>query len=149
MARNLTRFSPFNDIARFSPFSGLEDFMRDFATVPSWSGKESPQLIRMDVSEDETAYRVEAEIPGCRKEDIKISVEGNTVSISAETKSEKEEKQEGNVVRSERYFGQMYRSFSLPVNIDDEKVQASYQDGVLKLTLPKKTTAGTRQIQVQ
>jgi HSP20 family protein len=106
-------------------------------------------MIRLDVSETDQAYTVKAEIPGCRKEDIDISLDGNVVTIHAETKGEKEEKQEGKIVRSERYRGEQYRSFTLPQEVDDQKAQAKYQDGILELTLPKKSGASRKQISIQ
>ncbi|HJV53175.1 MAG TPA: Hsp20/alpha crystallin family protein, partial [Noviherbaspirillum sp.] len=87
--------------------------------------------------------------PGVKKEDIKISIEGSTVSIRAETREEKQEKMEGNMMRSERYFGEQYRSFSLPQEVDEGKAEAKYQDGVLSLTLPKKAGATSKQITIQ
>lgn len=149
MAGNLTRFDPFGDIMRFDPYRNLDDFFKEFSMMPSLRGMEPEPRIRMDVSETDQAYQVKAEIPGAKKEDIKISVEGNKVSISAEVKQEKEEKDNGNIVRSERYYGQQYRSFALPQDVDDAKVEAKYQDGVLSLTLPKKAGKGSKQITIQ
>jgi HSP20 family protein len=91
----------------------------------------------MDVKEDDNAYLVHAEIPGVKKEDIKVDVDGNMVSISAEVKQEKEEKKGERVIRSERYHGSVARSFRLAHDVDDSKAQAKYTDGVLELTLPK------------
>jgi HSP20 family protein len=98
--------------------------------------------IKMDVKENDSAYLVHAEIPGVKKEDIKVDVEGNMVSISAEVKQEKEVKEGERVIRSERYYGNVSRSFSLGQDVDQGAAQAKYADGVLELTLPKK--AGTR-----
>jgi len=148
MAGNLTRFNPFNDVARFDPMRSIEEMMQEFGVTP-WRGKESAPMIKMDVSETEKDYTVKAEIPGCKKEDIKVSIDGNLVSISAETKSEQEEKKNGSVVRSERYYGQQYRSFTLPQEVDDAKAEARYNDGVLELRLPKRPGTGGKQINVQ
>jgi HSP20 family protein len=149
MAGNLTRFDPLGDMMRFDPYRNIEDFFKEFSMLPSLRGYEAEHRRRMDMSETDQAYQVKADIPGVKKEDIKISVEGNKVSISAEVKEEKEEKQAGNVVRSERYFGQQYRSFLLPQEVDDAKVEAKYQDGVLSLTLPKKPGSTGKQITIQ
>lgn len=86
---------------------------------------------------------VRADIPGVKKEDIKVNVDGNVVSISAEVKQEKEEKEGERVIRSERYRGEVSRSFSLGQDVDEGAAQAKYADGVLELTLPKKS--GPRQ----
>lgn len=149
MAGNLTRFDPFNELARFDPFRNMDDLFREFSIMPSLRGFEAEPRIRLDVEEADNAYMVKADLPGVKKEDIKIAVEGNRVSISAECKREKEEKGNGNVVRSERYFGQQHRSFTLPQEVDDSKAEASYSDGVLTLNLPKKAGTGSKQIQVQ
>ena len=147
MANNLTRFDPFGDIARFEPFRNMEDFFKDFGVMPSWRGGEPESRIRMDMSETDQAYTVKAEIPGVKKEDIKVSINGNQVSISAESRKE-EEKKTGNMVRSERYYGQQYRSFTLPQEVDDGQAEAKYHDGILELTLPKKPGTGGKQIAI-
>lgn len=134
---NITRSDPFRGVARFEPFRELEGF-------PAWSRvrrlfddlPDEPATIRIDVTEDEKCYVVKAEIPGVKKEDISVEVEGNQVSIAAEVRRETEQKK-GEVVHSERYFGRQFRSFSLGRDIDRKKVQAKYAEGVLELTLPK------------
>ena len=110
-----------------------------------------PQLkMRIDVTESEKAYSVKADIPGVKKEDINVRVEGNTVSIEAESRSGQESRGEGNkVLRSERHYGAISRSFSLAQDIDASKVQARYADGVLMLDLPKAGPADTRRIAIQ
>ncbi|HUW36866.1 MAG TPA: Hsp20 family protein [Rhodocyclaceae bacterium] len=110
---------------------------------PVLRGVEAEPQIKIEVSEEDKAYLVKAEIPGVKKEDIHVSVEGNQISISAEVKKEKEEKEGKRVIRSERYYGKVYRSFSLGQEVDQGGAQAKYADGVLELTLPKKpgTTA--------
>jgi HSP20 family protein len=149
MAGNMTRFEPFRELMRADPFRSVDDFFKDFALSPSLRGMDVEPRIKMDVSETDQQYLIKAEIPGAKKEDIRVSVDGNQVSISAEIRQEKESKQEGNVVRSERYYGQQSRSFSLPHDVDDAQAQASYQDGILSLTLPKKTGGATKQISIQ
>ena len=151
MASNLTRFDPVREIARFDPFRNMEDFFRDFSLMPALRGMETGQVIRMDIAETETAYTIRAEVPGVKKEAIKVAIDGNQVTISAETKEEKEEKEEKNMnmLRSERYYGQQYRSFTLPQEVDDSKSQARYHDGILELTLPKRPGTGGKQITIQ
>jgi HSP20 family protein len=149
MASNLMRFDPFVDVARLDPFrSGIEDFFRDFSMFPTMRGMESGSRIRMDVSETEQEYTVKADIPGVQKEDIKVAIDGNQVSVSAEIKDEKETNTSG-VIRSERYYGQQSRSFTLPQEVDDTKAQAKYENGVLYLTLPKKAGTGGKQLTIQ
>lgn len=147
MANNIKRFDPFGEIARFEPFRNFEDFFREFRMMPGMRGVESEPRIRMDMSETDQAYTVKAEIPGVNKDDIKVSIEGNQVSISAEVRKE-EEKKAGNMMHSERYYGQQYRSFTLPQDVDDSKANARYHDGILELTLPKKPGGGGKKLTV-
>lgn len=108
-----------------------------------------PTEIKLDVAEQDNAYTVKAEIPGVKKEDISVQIDGNVVSISAESKREKEEKEKGKVIRSERYYGAMYRSFALGHDIEEAKAEARYADRVLELTLPKKATAAAKKLTVR
>lgn len=128
----------------------FETALRRFFSPTVFEG-DAPQLkMRIDVSESPEAYTVKADIPGVKKEDINVRVEGNIVQIDAETKSEKETKGNGDkVLRSERYYGTISRSFSLAQDIDASKVEAKYADGVLSLQLPKKAQADARKIAVQ
>jgi HSP20 family protein len=146
MANNLMNFDPFRDLARMDPFRGFDDFFKGMQ--PALRGMNAEPDIRMDVTESDRAYTVKAEIPGAKKEDIKIDIEGNRVSISAETKRESEEKQGESVVRSERYYGRQSRMFTLAHDIDDAEVAAKYQDGVLELTLPKKARKGGKKVTI-
>lgn len=148
MASYLTRFEPFSDLARFEPFGRLDDMFRDLQLKNAWRDLEQAGQIKVDVTENEQAYTVKAEIPGARKEDIKVDIEHNQVSIAAETRRESEQKKGDTVVRSERYYGQQYRSFTLANDIDDEKAIANYQDGVLVLTLPKRGGSTSRKVKI-
>ncbi len=148
MATNLTRFNPFSNIARFEPFTGFEDMVREFGLAPALQAFEGSQEMKMDVSETEQAYTVKANVPGMKKEDIKIDIDGNQVSISAQTTQVKEQKEGETVVRSERFSGRLYRSFSLGHDIDASNATAKYQDGVVELTLPKKTRNGSKQLTI-
>ena len=104
--------------------------------------------IRMDVSENENAYIVHAEMPGVRKENIKIEIDGNEVSISAETKNENDVKDGERVLRSERYYGKVSRSFTLTQEVDEAAASAKYDNGVLELALPKKAVAKAKLVAV-
>lgn len=148
MASNLTRYDPIRDIMRLDPFRSIEDFMRDFPVRTALRGVEGERQIRVDVSETDQAYEVKADMPGLKKEDIQVAVDGNRISISATVQEEKQQTS-GGVVYSERYSGSQYRSFSLPQEVDDTKTEAKYQDGVLHLTLPKKPGTAHKQITVQ
>lgn len=107
----------------------------------------APQ-IRLDVDESDGNYTVKAEIPGVKKDDIDVRIDGNQVTISAEVKQEKDEKSAGRVLRSERQYGFASRSFTLADMVDDSKVDASYKDGVLQLTLPKRAPATQKRISI-
>ena len=143
---NITRFNPFRELESFDPFS--DDFFKGFALRPVFRQLESEPQMRLDVTEDEKAYTVKAEIPGVNKEDIKVSIEGSQVSISAEVKKETEEKEGNKVIRSERYYGSVSRSFSLAQDVDDGSASAKYENGVLVLNLPKKPGTAARKLTI-
>lgn len=112
----------------------------------------NPQAIqmRLDVSEKKDAYVVKADLPGVKKDDINVRIDGNIVQIDAEVKQEKETKgSDDKVLRSERYYGSVSRTFSLSQDVDDAKAVAKYADGVLTLELPKKATAASKKVTVQ
>ena len=133
------------NLTRYDPFGDLDDLLGGLMLQPMRFEKQVPQ-IKMDVRENGGAYVVRADIPGVKKEDIKVDIDGNMVSISAEVQKEKEQKEGGRVIRSERYYGTMSRSFSLGQDVDEKSAKAKYTDGVLELTLPKKP--GSRQAKI-
>lgn len=131
---NLARFNPFNELR--DPFG--DDFLKGFAMRPMHRWMEGEPQMRLDLTEDDKNFFVKAEIPGVQKEDIKVTVDGNQVCLSAEVKKEKEEKEGAKVIRSERYYGSVSRSFTLDESVDQTAAVAKYDNGVLQLTLPKK-----------
>jgi HSP20 family protein len=135
-----TRMDRFEDL--------FPEFFRRIGRPLQLSG-EMPADIRIDVTENDKDYSVRAEIPGAKKEDIRVSVDGNFVSIAAEVRKEKEEKSGGRVLVRETYYGSASRGFSLAHEIDAQKVVAKLEDGVLKLTLPKREGSASRSITVQ
>ena len=138
------------NVTRYNPFENLfDDFTKGFWLKPIAIPGGDELKIKVDVEEGDKAYSVHAEIPGVRKEDIQVDVDGNMVSIRAEVKKEKEEKKGDKLIHSERYYGMVGRSFSLPTEVDDKGTVAKYKDGVLDLTLPKKSGNGARRISVQ
>jgi HSP20 family protein len=145
---NLTRYDPFN-LARLDPFGDIDDLFKGFFVRPVLFEGQPQMQIKMDLKEDDKAYTVHADIPGVKKEDIHVSIEGNQVSISAETRMEKEEKKGEKVLRSERYVGKVARSFTLAHDVDEASAQAKYSDGVLELTLPKKAVTAARKLAIQ
>ena len=138
---NITRYDPFNEIDDL--FKGL------FVRPMRFDLDVGPQMrMKIDVTKAEDTYTVKADIPGVKKDDIQVSVDGNEVTISGEIKKESEEKKGEEVVRSERYYGKVSRSFTLPHDVDEAKVVAKYADGVLKFSLPMKSKSASRKITV-
>ena len=143
---NIIRFSPFH-AERFSPFQEMERMLRDMdLRMRSLAGEsESFAGIRLDITEDEKAYMVKADLPGVAKDDIKVAIDGEHVSISAEIKRESEERGQ-NTLYCERFSGHQSRSFTVDNAIDESQASAKYENGVLELTLPKKVGATTHHL---
>ena len=145
---NLTHWNPFKSLSRF-PGADIENYLRNFGPPSIWANFETNTPdIRLDVNEDDKTFRVKAEIPGVDKKDIDVSIDGNQVSISAEVKRESKKKDGEKEVYSERYFGQVYRAFSLPADVDSAQAEARYENGVLSLTLPKISNGQSHKITV-
>ncbi len=138
------------NLARYDPFTDLDNLLGGFMLRPVRIGAEgeSALKIRIDVREDDSGYTVRADIPGAKKDDIKVSVDGNQIAISAEVKRESEKKEGERVVHSERYHGSVYRAFTLDTAVDETAAEAKYSDGVLELKLPKKKTGGVNRITI-
>jgi len=138
------------NILRYSPAdTAFDDLFRGFFMRPvSVEGQREVQ-IKLDVSEDDKAYIVHAEIPGVKKEDIHVSIDGNQVAISAEVKNEKEVKEGEKVLRSERYYGKVSRAFMLDQDVDEDTSQAKYDNGVLELRLPKRNSTKSKTLTIQ
>jgi HSP20 family protein len=116
---------------------------------PVWMDAEAaPPAIKVDVEETPERYTVKADMPGVAKEDIRVDVDGNMVSIAAEVRREKTDEKNGKVLRSERYFGTVSRAFTLPMDVDVGRAEARYADGVLTLMLPKTTGAPAHRLAI-
>ena len=139
------------NIARFTPFDDtIDDLFRGFFVRPiSYEGTNGAAQFRVDVTESDSAYTLRAEIPGVKKNDINVSIDGDTVAISAEVKNEKDVKSGERVLRTERYYGKVYRAFTLGQPVDETTTAAKYAEGVLELTLPKKAAAQAKRITIQ
>ena len=139
---NITRFNPLGDT--------LENLLRGASVwLPDPEGRAAaPMKFRMDVTENDKEYQVLAELPGVKKEEISITINGNQVTVSAEVKHEKDVKNGGTVLRAERYYGKIQRAFALGQEVDEATAQAKYNDGVLELTLLKKTAAAAKRLAV-
>ena len=138
-------------ITRIDPFRELAGFFENFADVTGARGSEESTFgtftPAVDVYEDEQNLVLKLEVPGMNEEDLKVSLENNTLTVSGERKFEKEEKEE-NFHRIERRYGTFTRTFRLPNTVDAEKVDASYDKGVLKVTLAKRAEAKAKTIKV-
>jgi len=146
---NITRFDPFAELSRLDPFMDIDDVFNRYMMRPVLrGGMELQPQIKMDVKEVDGEYRINAEIPGVKKEDIHVTVEGKRVSISADVKQEKEVKEGERLIRCERSYGMASRSFNLAEEVDQSKVQAKYNNGILELTLPKKPGAARKEISI-
>ena len=136
----LTRIDPFRELASFfETFSDVNGAKEQLAF-----GTFTPPV---DVYEDEHNLMLKLEVPGMNEEDLKVSLEDNTLTVTGERKFEKEEKEE-NFHRIERRYGTFTRTFRLPSTVDTEKVEAGYDKGILKITLAKRAEAKPKQIKV-
>jgi HSP20 family protein len=140
---NLTRFSPLDDV--------FDDLFRGFFVRPvRYEGQASVgAAFRVDVAENDKAYTLRAELPGVKKDDINVSIDGDTVAVTAEVKAEKDARNGERVLRSERYVGKLYRAFTLGQPVDEGTAAAKFSDGVLELTLPKKAAVQAKRIAIQ
>lgn len=135
-----------HDTALKDPF---ESVFRGFLAPMRMTGKGDDLDIRIDVVEKDDAFKVHADLPGVKKEDINVHIDGNRVQIDAEARREKDVKEKGKVVRSERYYGTVSRVFTLSQEVDDAKAVAKYDNGVLSLDLPKKAGTASKKLAIQ
>ena len=141
---NITRFDPFNEL--------VDDLFKGFLVRPMvYEGAQSAALprVKVDVTEKNGAYLVTADLPGVKKEDIHVDIDGAQVTLTAEAKREKDIAEGERVLHTERVFGKVSRSFTLPQELDEAKAEAKFRDGVLELTLPKKAAAARKSITIQ
>jgi HSP20 family protein len=129
----------------------FDDFFRDIAPgfyVKPLHGDPlpTPEKIRVDVKETDTLYTVQAELPGVAKQDIHVALDGNLVTLRAEVRQHDSESKDEKILRTERYFGAVSRSFQLPMEIDQAQSRARYDNGLLTLTLPKKLSGGSQRL---
>jgi len=139
-------------IARFDAFNDLvDDLFKGFLVRPlAYEGRgDVPLRARVDVAEKNGAYKVTAELAGVKKDDIKVAVDGAQVTLEAEVKQEKEASTDERVLHTERTYGKVSRSFTLPQEIDEAKVEARFANGILELTLPKKAAEKRKPIPIQ
>ena len=140
--QNLISYDPRTD-------PGLDELFRGFFKPVRVEGAPTPVMIKMDATDTENGYLIHAEMPGVKKEDIDVAIEGNQVTITAEVKQEWEKKEGDRMLRNERYFGNVYRSFTLPVELDEVACEAKYDNGVLELNLVKKAAVAGKRLAIQ
>jgi HSP20 family protein len=126
----------------------FQEFLAPLAQGARLSG-EGLAMPRLDVSENEKAFEVQAELPGVKKEDLKVSIDGQRVTIEGECQQANEQRQGEQVVYSERSTRRYQRSFTLPTEVDDAGAEAKLENGVLMLTLPKKQGGAAKRLTIQ
>lgn len=137
------------NIVRFSPFENMiDEFRKGFWVKPFEFSDKADLQMKIEVKEDDKAICVKADIPGVKKEDIHVDIDDDRVSVRAESKQEKEEKKGEKVVYSERSYGMVSRTFSVPSPVDSAGAKAEYKDGVLTLVLPKKAGKSAKRLTV-
>ena len=142
-------------IVKSDPFSEMDDMFDRYTKAVGWPRRGSQELMatgdwapRVDISETDHEFIIKAEIPEVGKEDLKVTVDNNVLTIRGERKQEKEEKDK-KFHRVERYYGTFARSFTLPENVDQAKIEASFKDGMLNLRLPKTGEVRAKEIEVK
>lgn len=147
-------------LTRWNPFREMEELQRRMSTLFDWSPFRRSTLTDeeaitlpewaplVDIAEDDKEYLLKVELPEVNKDDVKVTVEGDTLTISGERKAEKEEKGR-KFHRVERYYGRFERSFTIPDDADADNVKAEFKDGVLRVHLPKSEKARPKQIEVK
>jgi HSP20 family protein len=139
---NITRYDPFNEL--------VDDLFKGFFVRPvAFEGRAELPRMKVEVAEKNGAYIVTAELPGVKKEDINVTIDGAQLTLAAEVKREKEATENDRLLHTERSFGKVSRTFTLPQELDEAKVEAKFRDGVLELALPKKAAAQRKQITIQ
>ncbi len=129
----------------------FDDFFRDFSPgyfIQPLHGEPLPSQIKLDLQERDGAFEVQAEIPGVKKDDIRVEVNGDMLTLQAEVKQEDRQAGEGRPLRMERYYGSVSRTMQLPAEVDETQAKAKYEDGVLRLTLPKKAAAAAKRLTI-
>ncbi|MBF6990023.1 MULTISPECIES: Hsp20/alpha crystallin family protein [Cupriavidus] len=138
---NLRRYDPFS----IEPLGDvLQSMLRNWRIAPDTS-----LPFKVDVAESDASYTIAADLPGVKKEDINVTVDRGTVMISAKLERASEEREGDRVIRQERYSGSMQRAFTLGGNIDSDKIDASFQNGVLRLVLPKKDASPQQRVTIR
>jgi HSP20 family protein len=142
-------------LTKWDPFREMEDVFDRFGRAIGWPRRGTQEVMatgdwapRVDIAETDNEFTIKAEIPDVKKEDVKVTVDSGVLTIRGERKQEKEEKDK-KFHRVERYYGSFTRSFTLPDNVDESKIEASFKDGMLNLQIPKTEAAKPKAIEVK
>jgi HSP20 family protein len=142
-------------IVKWDPFREIEDMFARYNRSIGWPRRESQEVMasgdwspRVDIAETDNEFIIKAEVPEIKKEDVKVTVDNGVLTIRGERKQEKEEKNK-KFHRIERYYGGFSRTFTLPNNVDETKIEASFKDGMLNLQIPKVEEAKPKAIEVK
>ena len=131
-------------------FGDFDDLMGGWFRSPAvLRREETAKMPAIDVSENEGAYLVKAELPGVAREDLDVTIKDGVLDINAERKKEKKDDKDGRVIREERYYGKFVRSLRLGSDVDESGIEAHYEDGVLNLSLPKTAEVKPRKVDVK
>jgi HSP20 family protein len=152
----MIRWQPRGAMRQWAPFRDIEQFQQEMNRLFDWTfgrhgsddlweGSWSPAV---DVVQDSDRFHVRVDLPGMKREEIGITLNGDTLTITGEKKRENEVK-EDSYFRAERYYGKFSRSLTLPSSVDANKIEATYKDGVLDITIPRSEEAKPKQIKIQ
>ncbi|HJP08064.1 MAG: heat-shock protein Hsp20 [Acidiferrobacteraceae bacterium] len=145
---NLAR--PYERNRSWELFGDFDNAMGNwFRTPVVVRGDDNARAPAIDVSENESVYKVKAEIPGVPRENLDVTINDGVLTINAQRKEEKKDEKNGRVIRQERFYGKFVRSLRLGTDIDEAKVEAHYEDGVLNLTLPKTAEVKPRKVDIK
>jgi HSP20 family protein len=143
-----SRQNQMGDVVRAGGLPSIDDFFRGFSLAPVLRDLEQVPRMKVDVEETDQAYIMRADVPGADRENIMVNIDGNTISIRANVEEQRSD-QQGNMLRTERIVGEEYRTFTLPQEVDEARADAKIENGVLVLTLPKKSGSGGRKLNIQ
>src|SRR6266850_2119474 len=149
----LIRWNPLRDVTPWHPVTDLmsdeiDRILNQLQGGTVSNGEGAPWLPPVDIVERENEYRVKVELPDVNKDDVKITVQDDVLTIRGEKKKEQEQKGE-NYHRTERLYGAFQRSFALPSSVQSDKIQATYDKGVLTISLPKVEAAKPKEVEVK
>jgi HSP20 family protein len=144
----MTRFNPRSDMLRAGGFPDIRNLLTGLSLAPVLRELEQAPRMKVDIEETDQAYILRADVPGADREDITVTVDGNTVSITANVQQRRVDPN-GNMITAERVYGEEYRVFTLPQEVDEAKAEARIENGVLILTLPKKSGGAARRLDIR